>query len=117
MRRWLSSWQGWLAGVCAVFLFLVSPLLIRLYDPTAGVWDGGVLQWLLLAAVAAALGVGLMWTLWQIAFPSTDAEADEGDNLRWWFAQMSPAQKWWAVQGTFLFMLAYWVAILFAVPR
>jgi len=114
-KRFLNSWQGWLAGVAAVALFLISPFLIRAYDPTAGVWDGGVLQWLILAIVAAALGVGLMWTLWQIAFPSTDKAADVG--LASWFEAMTPTAKWWAVQATFLFLLAYWVAILFAVPR
>jgi hypothetical protein len=111
--RFLNSWQGWLACVLAFALFLASPFLIRLYDPTAGVWDGGVLQWLLLAAVAATFGVGLMWTLWQCAFPSTDKEADQ--RIDDWFSGMTKAQKYWAVQGTFLFMLAYWVAILFAV--
>lgn len=115
MKRFLSSWQGWLAFVFAIGLFIVSPVLIRAFDPTAGVWDGGVIQWLVLAVVAASLGVGFIWSLWQIAFPSTDKAADE--SLPDWFAQMSPAAKWWAVQGTFLFMLAYWVAILFAVPK
>jgi magnesium-transporting ATPase (P-type) len=115
MKRFFNAWQGWLASLLALALFLASPFIIRAYDPTAGVWDGGVLQWLLLAVVAAALGVGLMWTLWQIAFPSTDKEADQ--KIDDWFNAMTSAQKYWAVQGTFLFMLIYWVAILFAIPR
>lgn len=115
MNRFLNSWQGWLASALALAVFLASPFLIRAYDPTAGVWDGGVLQWILLAVVAASLGVGLMWTLWQIAFPSTDKLADA--FLQKWFGEMTGPQKWWAVQGTFLFLLLYWVLILFAVPR
>lgn len=115
IRRFLSSWQGWLAFVVALAVFLVSPILIRAVDPTAGVFDGGILQILLFGVVAAALGVGVIWALWQIAFPSTDKAADEG--LANWFNAMSPAAKWWAVQGTFLFMLAYWVAILAVLPK
>jgi hypothetical protein len=113
--RFLNSWQGWLAGLLALALFLVSPFLIRAYDPTAGVWDGGVLQWLLLALVMAALGVGAMWTLWQAAFPSTDKAADQA--LSEWFEGMTAAQKWWAVQGTFMFFLLYWVLCCAVAPR
>lgn len=115
MKRFLASWQGWIAAALAIGLFLVSPAIVRAYDPTAGAFDGGILQWLILALVAATLGVGAMWALWQIAFPSTDKEADS--KLALWFASMTCAQKWWAVQGTFLFMIAYWVAILFAIPK
>jgi len=115
LKRILSSWQGWLAFVVALAAFLVSPTLIRAVDPTAGVFDGGIVQFLVLGVVAAALGVGVIWALWQIAFPTTDKAADEG--LARWFSEMSSTSKWWAVQGTFLAMLAYWVAILAVLPK
>lgn len=114
-RRIVSSWQGLVAGLVALAMFLISPVLLRLYDPTAGLWDAGVLQWLVLATVAFCWGVFIAWVGWQIAFPSTDKAADE--HLSAWFDEMSPWARWVAVQATFVALLALWVAILFAVPR
>lgn len=113
--RFLNSWQGWLAFVLALVLFLVSPALIRVYDPTAGVWDGGVLQWFLLPAVAYAFGVGWVWVLWQAAFPSMDKAADS--KLAEWFEAMTPCQKCWMVQGTFLVFFALFIVLLCCAPR
>lgn len=115
MKRFLNSWQGWTAGAVFILIFLASPPLIREIDPTAGVFDAGYLHWLLLSAGAAAFGIAVVWTLWQISFPSTDKEADK--RLAEWFLAMSPAQKWWAVQSTFLALLAYWLVILLAIPK
>ena len=115
-RRILSSWQGLAAGVLAVAVFLIAPFLIRKVDPTAGMFDGGFLQWVALAVVVNFLGVFVAWVGWQIAFRSMDKWADE-NLLQVWEKHVRPRDKWRYVQATFVLMLAYWVAILFAIPK
>ena len=113
-KRFFSSWQGWFAFVIALLVYVASPLLIRVIDPTAGFYDGGHLQRLLLAVVVYSCAIGVVWAGWQIAFPSTDKAADDG--LSAWFAEMSPTAKWWAVQITFLAMFALFLVTFALIP-
>jgi len=120
LRRFFSSWHVLLAGIIAVFLYLGSPFLIRLYDPTAGAFDGGYLVWIVLG-VSLAYVVGFAaWVLWQLLFSSLDrataSNGSEWGNLDDWFDQLSPSQKWCAVQGTFIFCILLILACLKLVP-
>lgn len=114
IKRLLSSWRVLLLGAVAVALFILSPRLIYLFDPTAGTFSGGILQWLFLAIVAFFGGVFCVWVCWQAAFPSADRESQ--GNLGDWFLDLPPWGRWVAVQVTFLVLGLYWVLILFAVP-
>jgi len=114
MKRFLSSWQGLAAGLLALTIYLLLPPLIRIYDPTAGTFDGGYLQWLGLAVVAFYVAIWATWTGWQLAFPSTDKESDR--NLSAWFDDMPPRWRWVAVQATFLFLFWGFIQILKSIP-
>lgn len=114
MKRLLSSWQGLLAGILAVILYVISPGLIRWQYPTAGTYDGGELQWILLATVVYLWGIFVSWIGWQIAFRSLDYAADKQLNI--WFGQLSPVKKWLAVQVTFTVMWIAWFVALKLCP-
>jgi hypothetical protein len=114
IKRWLSSWQGLLAGVAALGLYLLLPELLRMYDPTAGVFDAGYLQWLGLSTVLSFWAVFVGWLSWQIAFTSIDKAADK--KLTKWFEALSDREKWYATQFTFVLMLILFLASLKLVP-
>lgn len=114
MKRLLSSWQGLAAGGLALAVYLVLPYLIRLYDPTAGVFDAGYLQWLGLAVVLYFACIFFGWVGFQIAFVSVDRAADR--KLADWFEEMSPRAKWWATQILFCLMLILFLVCLKLVP-
>jgi amino acid transporter len=114
IRRWLSSWQGLLAGILALGAYLALPALLRAYDPTAGVFDAGYLQWVGLSTVLSFWAVFVGWLSWQIAFSSIDKAADR--RLPEWFEALSPREKWYATQVTFALMLGLFLLALKLVP-
>lgn len=114
LTRLLSSWQGLLAGVIAISLYLALPIALRAYDPTAGVFDAGYLQWLGLATVLSCWAVFVAWVTWQIAFRSIDRSADE--HLSRWFEGLSDKEKWYATQATYALMLILFFVALKLIP-
>lgn len=114
IHRFLSCWQGLLAGVVALALYLALPLALRAYDPTAGLFDAGYLQWLGLATVLSFWAVFVAWVTWQIAFRSIDKSADQ--RLAAWFEGLTDREKWYATQATFVLMLALFIVALKLVP-
>lgn len=114
IRRWLSSWQGLFAGLLALGAYLLLPTLLRAYDPTAGVFDAGYLQWVGLSTVLSFWAVFVGWLSWQIAFTSIDKAADR--RLSEWFEALSAREKWYATQITFLAMLGLFLLALKLVP-
>ena len=58
----LKEWKEELAGILlALLLFLVSPFLLRLLDPTAGAYDAGVLHIIVFSLVALLTFSFLAW--------------------------------------------------------
>jgi hypothetical protein len=120
LTRFFSSWQNLLTLVIALTLFLLSPSLIRWYDPTAGVFDAGFLQAILLAAVFTFSQGFFGWVLWQLIFASLDRltqnENSNWGNLEKWTKEMNSTSKVFLVQGTFflcvgLFAFNLWLAL------
>ena len=107
LKRFFSSWPNLLSFVFALGLFLVSPVIIRWYDPTAGIFDAGFLQAVALAAFFTfAEGFG-GWILWQQLFASLD-KATQSDKSNWGYldqatTSLTPAQFVFLVQGSFVF--------------
>jgi hypothetical protein len=114
LRRLFSAWQGLLAGLLAVAIYLALPLALRAYDPSAGVFDAGYLQWVGLATVLSFWAVFVGWVSWQIAFRSVDRAADK--RLSAWFEALTDREKWYATQATFALMLLLFVAALKLIP-
>lgn len=120
LRRLFSSWHGFLAGLLALCVYLVLPPLVRSYDPTAGVFDAGYLVWVGLATFLALWSGFVGWVLFQLFFASLDkasaSDEDEWGNLRTWFDQLPPPQKWLAVQGAFVFCVFVFLFCLYLIP-
>lgn len=114
MKRIIASWQGLMAGIIALVLYLFLPTIIRWYDPTAGTFDAGYLQWYGLAVVLYFGSIFFAWVGFQIAFPSIDKAADKGISK--WFNEMSPSSRWWATQVAFFLMLLVFLICLVLVP-
>lgn len=114
MKRFFSSWQGLFAGLVALCVYLALPPVIRLYDPTAGVFDAGYLQWVGLATVLTFWTIFIGWIGFQIAFRSIDQEADRAIAI--WFESLGPREKWYATQIAFLLMLALFLSCLNLIP-
>lgn len=114
MKRFFSSWQGLAAGLAALALYLSLPPFIRMYDPTAGMFDAGYLQWVGLATVLSFWTIFVGWVGFQIAFRSLDIEADEA--LAVWFSALTPREKWYVTQTAFLLMLGLFLVCLKLIP-
>jgi hypothetical protein len=114
VKRLISSWQGLVAGAVALALYLALPIFLRAYDPEAGLFDAGYLQWVGLATVLAFWTVFVGWVAFQIAFPSLDKDADK--KIGEWFEALSPREKWYSTQALFLLMLVLFFSCLAIVP-
>ena len=109
LSRILSSWKNLLTLIIAVALFLVSPIVLRWYDPTCGTFDVGFLQAIILAAVLTFAEGFVGWVLWQLIFDSLD-RATQNDKSNWGTLDsatrgLTPAQFVFLVQGTFVFCI------------
>ena len=107
LKRFFSSWPNLLTFGLAVLLFLVSPVVIRWYDPTAGVFDAGFLQAIVLAAVFTFSEAFFGWVLWQLIFASLDRATQSKDSNWGWLdratAGLTNSQFVFLVQGSFVF--------------
>lgn len=65
LRRWNELWSL----PIAVVLFFASAPMLRAMDPTAAVFDAGVLQVVLFGAVVFLTCTGLTWISLKLAFP------------------------------------------------
>jgi len=112
MKRLLSSWQGLLAGLTAVFVFIGSGPVLRWLDPTAGVFDAGFLQWIVLASVVYLWGIFMTWIGFQIAFKSLDILTDTPGWLAGTFLALPPWLQYLWIQGCFILMGIAWLVCL-----
>lgn len=120
LRRFVSSWKSLLSGLIALAIYLCLPPIIRWYDPTAAVFDGGYLQWVGFAAFLVFFGVFVGTAAWQIAFSVLDkltaGKAGEWANLEAWTESLTPLQKVLLVQGTHAFCILLFFLALKLVP-
>lgn len=114
LHRIISSWQGLLAGIVALTLYLALPSILRAYDPTAAVFDAGYLQWIGLATVLYFSAIFFGWVGFQIAFRSIDKQADA--DIGTWFTSIDPRAKWIFTQALFTLMLILYIVCLCIVP-
>lgn len=94
MKLWcnIKEWRNELVGILlAVTLFLLSPAALRLFDPTAGAFDAGVLQVIVFAIVATLTFSFLSWVGMKINWTEVFdfAQKDFAQN----FKLLTPWQK------------------------
>lgn len=111
LRRALSSWQGWLAGLIAIAIYFTFPLVGRIIDPTfqgiVPVFGVAVIHLIALASLLYFTMIAMTWAGWQIAFKSLDKLYDGRigelyNRLPPWFSVLM-------IQLSFVFMVACWI--------
>jgi len=120
LRRLLSSWKGALSGLVAIVIYLLLPPLLRIYDPTAGCFDAGYLQWVGLATACAFWSGFVGWVMFQIFFASLDhassSDHDEWGALKAWFYDLSGRERWYVTQGAYVLCVVIFLVCLKLVP-
>jgi hypothetical protein len=120
LRRLFSSWKGALSGVIAIAIYLALPPILRLYDPTAGYFDAGYLQWIGLATAVAFWAGFVAWIMFQVFFSSLDrassSDHDEWGALKAWFRDLSDRERWYVTQGAYVLCLVVFMVCLKLVP-
>jgi hypothetical protein len=58
--KFLYKWSEFLVIPLALFIFWISPIILRKADPTAGVYDWGIFQVILFATVAFFFSIGVV---------------------------------------------------------
>jgi hypothetical protein len=75
--KFLKDWNE-LAGLpLALILFMISPSILRLVDPTAATFDAGVLQVIILGVIAFLVASALSWLMVKLTFPQLYRYLDE----------------------------------------
>jgi hypothetical protein len=59
--RWLQEHNEYVPLFIALLLFLFSPIALRFIDPTAGTYDVGVLQVMILAVISFCVFQAVVW--------------------------------------------------------
>ncbi len=108
LNKWAT--EIWLLGI-AVAILWVSPWLIRLYDPSAKVWDGAYLFKVAFAAFALTIAMGFVKMTMQLGWGPLD---DYLENFREHFNVLTSWHK--AVISFWLFslLLLAFVALVIA---
>lgn len=119
MKNFLNSWyQGVvkrfrnhheeLTLLIAFLLFFLSPPFFRLFDPTAGSYDAGVLQLIILAIVALCVFQSFTWLVMRIVWPSIRAYLE--NDFVFDFNTLQPWQK--ITVSLFVYFLPYLFLVL-----
>jgi len=105
--RFLVVWNEFLSIPLALLLWFYSPTLLRLFDPTAGVYDSAVLQQIIFAIIAVLIFHGLAWFLLKLTFPEIYRFLD--DDFEEHFSNL---QKWQKLKLSLLLFSLYFLAFV-----
>jgi len=121
IRRFFSSWKVLLAAAIVAGLYLRLPVALFGIDPTAGLFDAGYYQWLAYALLATFLSGVVGWLCFQLFFASMDrgtsTDKDEWGGLKYDFSKLTHAQRYFAVQGAFIFCILLFCFWAFVIPK
>jgi hypothetical protein len=67
--RFVRKWHEVVSIPIAFALWYLSPIFLRWLDPTAAVFDSGILQKMLFGVIALFIGNGTVWLLIKLTFP------------------------------------------------
>lgn len=105
--RWISTnWRAAVLAIACAALFWWSGPLFQWLDPSAGTFDAGVIQSLVLGLALFAGCVWAAWVVFSLEFPTLDRWIDAGRVCDDW-EQLRPQQRWG-------FMLCAFFGLLFA---
>jgi hypothetical protein len=70
VKAWLIKHNEFLPMAIALVTFLGSPVLLRRYDETAGVYDVGVLQVIIFSVISFCVFASIVWMTLKVNWPS-----------------------------------------------
>lgn len=105
MKKFLVKHSEYLMLLIAVLLFWLSPYVLRQIDPTAGTYDIGVLQTIILAVISFCVFQSLVWFTLKVNWLPIRCYFE--DQFTTDFKNLTPWQK-------ILICSAYYLVLLFA---
>lgn len=69
-RRAITFIKEYTALITAFVVFFISPYLLRMIDPTAGAYDAGVLQVIIIGVVQFAVFQAITWSVVKNIWPA-----------------------------------------------
>ena len=106
---WLKKQNEYLPLIVAIILFYFSPYVLRRIDPTAGTYDVGVLQVIILAVIQFCVYQSVVWMALKINWlPMRCYFEDEFVND---FKNLKPWQKI-AISSCFYLVLLFALVLL-----
>jgi len=96
----------------SIILFAVTPVLFRWIDPTAGAYDIGILQGLVIATIALFFGKTVVWIALRVASPGVYKKLQ--NYLMYNKNYISNWQKGLFSLGYFSVLLLAWVLLVMA---
>ena len=90
--QFLKNWNELVGIPAAIILWIISPWLIRLGDPTAAVYDSGIFQIILFTLIQFFIYSAVAWLVFKYTFPEAYRMLDDiflfdpycKDNLTKW---------------------------------
>jgi hypothetical protein len=89
--KFLRNHNEELTILIAVAVFFFSPYVLRFFDPTAGVYDAGVLQLICVAIIAFSIFQSFNWLVMRIVWPSVRSYFE--NHFVFDFNTLTPWQK------------------------
>ena len=77
IKYWVNAYKEYLLIIIAILLFFLSPYVFRMIDPTAGVYDIGVLQNNITAIISLLIFQVVAWNVLCFIWPSIHTYFDK----------------------------------------
>jgi hypothetical protein len=75
--RFLKDWNELMGIPIALLLWILSPWLIRMIDPTAGVYDAGIFQVIIFTLIQYFIYSAVAWLSFKLTFPEAYSQLDQ----------------------------------------
>jgi len=92
LLKFLKTWNELLTLPIALLLWWISPVLLRMLDPTAATYDSGVLQNIIFGVIMFLTASFTAWLIIKLQWPKLFQYLDEG--LEKDFQQTIPKPSW-----------------------
>lgn len=91
----------------ALALWIISPVILRIFDPTAATFDAGIFQIIIFSIISLFVFIAVVWWLMKKVFGTTYKYIR--NELKTDFKQLTPWQKVLISYGIFFLLLFYLV--------
>jgi hypothetical protein len=115
-KKFLIQWNEFITIPLAIVFFWLGGAFIRLVDPTAGLFDGGIFQIVIFAVAAFLFLHGIAWLILKITFPAAFTFLDEVFEVEISDPENKPIPQEWKLTKyqKCVLVLLYFFGCLFA---